>query len=135
MKRTFILPLVAVIAAAFVFTSCQPSRVWATKKKNKNKNKDDNREYREPDYRASRPAPPPPSTARYYRSAPLIISPTPGFVMKPGPNGRFYHNSPTGLLYWKGYDNRFYLDQDDLRKISYDKYEYEEWKRYSRQSR
>jgi hypothetical protein len=133
MKRTFILPLVAVIATAFVFASCQPSRVWATKKKKKDK--DDDREYREPDYRSSRPAPPPPSTARYYRSVPLIISPTPGFVMKPGRNGRFYHNGPNGLLYWKGYDNRFYLDQDDLRKVSYDRYEYEEWKRYSRQSR
>ncbi|HUR67214.1 MAG TPA: hypothetical protein VMZ03_12765 [Chitinophagaceae bacterium] len=135
MKRNFILPLVAVFTAAFVFTSCQPSKVWATKKKNKDK--DDDREYREPDYRSEyRPTPPPPTTARYYRrSTPLIISPTPGFVMKPGPNGRFYHNSPSGLLYWKGYDNRFYLDQDDLRKISYDRYEYDEWQRYSRQSR
>src|SRR5688572_7733642 len=134
MKRTFILPFVAFIAAAFVFTSCQPSKVWATKKKNKDM--DDDREYRDRDYREPdyRPAPPPPTT-RYYHSTPLIISPTPGFVMKPGPNGRFYHRSPSGMIYWKGYDNRFYLDPADLDRVRYDRYEYEEWRRYSRNSR
>ncbi|MGQ0737910.1 MAG: hypothetical protein ACT4OJ_02515 [Bacteroidota bacterium] len=126
MKRTFILPVAAVIATSFVFTSCQPSRVWANKKKKENK------EYREPEvYRQPAPAPPP----RYYASSALIISPSPGFVMKQHPSGRFYHRSSRGYLYWKGYDNRFYIDQSYLSSISYSRWEYDEWRRYSRQSR
>lgn len=128
MKRTFMLSLAAAATVAFVFSSCQPSRVWANKKKKK-----EDKEYREPEvYR--QPAPPPPS--RYYASAALIITPSPGFVMKQHPNnGRFYHRSPSGYLYWKGYDNRFYIDQSYLSRMSYSRWEYDEWKRYSRQSR
>lgn len=126
MKRTFILSAVGALFVTLVFSSCKPSRVWATKKKNKA-----DKEYYEAEaYR--QPPPPPP---RYYNSTPLIITPTPGFVMKQQTNGRFYHRTQSGLLYWKGYDNRFYIDQSYLRRISYSKWEYDEWKRYSRQSR
>ena len=126
MKRTFILTLATVVTIAFVFSSCQPSRVWANKKKNK-----DDREYRErEDYR--QPAPQP---ARYYSSSALIITPTPGFVMKQSPGGRYYHRSQAGYLYWKGYDNRFYIDNSHLRDLRYSRGEYDEWKRYNRQSR
>jgi hypothetical protein len=133
MKRTFILSAAAVMAAALVFTSCQPSRVWATKKKDKDRDHS-YRDYREPDeYRYKTPPPPPPR--RTYASASLIITPTPGFVMRQHPNGGYYHQSPRGFMYWKGYDNRFYLDRDDLRKVSFTRWEYDEWKRYSRQNR
>ena len=126
MKRKFILASAAVIIAALVFTSCQPSRVWATKKK-------DSREYRDrdEDYRYSTTPPP----SRNYHSVSLIISPTPGFVMRQNPNGKYYHRSQQGLMYWKGYDNRFYLDRAELRNVSYSRWEYDEWKRFSRQSR
>lgn len=129
MKRKFMLSLAAVTVAALVFTGCQPSRVWANKKKNK-----EEKEYRESEtYR--RPPPPPPAS-RHYASAALIITPSPGFVMKQHPsNGRYFHRNPSGYLYWKGYDNRFYIDQSHLNRISYNRWEYEEWKRYSRQSR
>lgn len=127
MKRTFILSLAAAMVITSVFSSCKPSRVWATKKKDKHE-----KEYRETEtYR--QPHPPPP--ARYYSSAALIITPTPGFVMKQHPSGRFYHRSPSGFLYWKGYDNRFYIDHSYLSQLSYSRWEYDEWKRYSRQSR
>lgn len=127
MKRTFMLSLAAAGAVALVFSSCQPSRVWANKKKDR----DYDREYREQEvYREPAPQP-----ARYYSSAPLIITPTPGFVMKQSPGGRFYHRSPSGLLYWKGYDNRFYVDNSHLRDLRYSRWEYDEWKRYNRQSR
>ncbi len=130
MKRTFILASAAVVTAALVFTSCQPSRVWATK------DKEPKRKYQqEEDYRYSRPTPPPVAPVRYYNAVSLIVNPTPGFVMKQSPDGRFYHRSMAGHLYWKGYDNRFYLDKADLRNISYTRGQYEEWKRYSRQSR
>jgi hypothetical protein len=48
------------------------------------------------------------------------------------PDGRYYHRSAQGLLYWKGYDNRFFLDRNYLRRVSFSKWEYDEWKRYSR---
>jgi hypothetical protein len=134
MKRTFILSLATALTAALIFTSCQPSRVWANKKKDRDNDRDREREeYYEPEYRPA--PPPPPSTTRYRQPSYLILSPSPGFVMKPGPNGRFYHRSPGGLLYWKGYDNRFYLDRNYLDNVSYSRWEYDEWKRYSRQSR
>jgi hypothetical protein len=124
MKRTFILSATSVMMMAIIFTSCKPSRVWATKNK-------EPKEYREKEtYR--RPEPPPPP--RYSSYVSLIISPTPGFVMKQNPNGRMYHRSQQGFLYWKGYDNRFYLDRSQLSSVNYNKWEYKEWKRYSRSS-
>ncbi|MBL7731153.1 MAG: hypothetical protein JNM88_08250 [Chitinophagaceae bacterium] len=124
MKRTSILSVTAILALAITFTSCKPSRVWATKKK-------EPKEYREKET-YSRPAPPPPPRYSYVS---LIITPSPGFVMKQNPgNGRFYHRSHDGFLYWKGYDNRFYLDRSHLNRVSYSKGEYDEWKRYSRAS-
>ena len=51
------------------------------------------------------------------------------------PDGRFFHRSAQGLLYWKGYDNRFYLDRNYVNRVSYSKWEYKEWKRYSKQNR
>jgi hypothetical protein len=119
MKRTFILSFSAAFILAVIFTSCKPSRVWATKEK-------EHKSYRNPN-----PTPPP----RNYNYVALIIQPTPGFVMKQNPNGRFYHRSQQGFLYWKGYDNRFYLDRSYISKVSYSRSEYDEWKRYSRENR
>jgi hypothetical protein len=126
MKRTFIYPAFAIIAMALFFTSCKSSRVWETKKKEK-------REYEERPVTYNRPAQAPPP--RYYNSVPLIISPTPGFVMKQDRDGRYFHRTPQGYLYWKGNDNRFYLDNYHLSKVSYKQWEYDEWKRYRRASR
>lgn len=119
MKQTFILSTATLIFASILFVSCKPSRVWATKEK-------------EPSYNYKSVQQPPPQ--RYYASVNLIISPTPGFRMSQYPDGRFYHRSAQGYLYWKGYDNRFYLDRNYLDRISYNKWEYKEWKRYSKQS-
>jgi hypothetical protein len=117
MKSTVTYSLMAVICAALIFTSCRPSRVYAYKDKNR---KDDRRErsYDRDD--------------RSYRNTPyvsLILRPTPGFVMNKYPDGRFYHRSPEGFMYWKGFDNRFYLDRSYIRKVRYDQYEYNEWRR------
>lgn len=119
MKRTLILFSAAIISLAFVFSSCKPSRVWATKEK------EDKR------YRSNEPVTP----ARYYNTVSLILQPTPGFVMKQNPNGKYYHRSQQGFTYWKGYDNRFYLDKSYLNRVSYSKWEYNEWKRYYRGNR
>lgn len=125
MKRTFILSAAAVLVMAVTFTSCKPSRVWATKKK-------EPKEYREPEtYRRPEPPPPPPPRLSYVS---LIITPTPGFVMRQDNEGKFYHRTASGFLYWKGYDNRFYLDRSYLSRVNYNRWEYTEWKRYSRDS-
>lgn len=121
MKRMQLQSLLFVFAAAITFASCKPSRVWTTKDKHD----------REERTVRNTPAPPP----RYYNSATLIISPTPGFVMSRYQDGRYYHRSPQGFMYWKGYDNRFYLDRSYLNRVSYSKWDYEQWKKYSRSSR
>jgi hypothetical protein len=120
MKQTFILTMVASFVMATVFTSCHPSRVWVTKKK-------EPREYREREV-YTRPVPPPPPPPVYNRVA-LVVNPYPGFVMRQSPDGRYYHRSQQGYTYWKGYDNRFYLDKRDMRNVSYSRGEYEEWRR------
>ncbi len=124
MKRMQLLSAGLIIALAATVTSCKPSRVWATKDKDRDERNDrDERTVR------NTPAPPPHS---YYRSASLVISPSPGFVMNRYPDGRYFHRSPQGFLYWKGFDNRFFLDRSYLNRVSYSQWEYDEWKRYNR---
>jgi hypothetical protein len=80
------------------------------------------------------------SGREYYRQPPprfnahvsLILSPNPGFTMSRNPDGRFYHRSPQGFVYWQGYDNRFYLDKGQIKKVRYNNYEYREWKRFGK---
>ncbi len=119
MKRTFILTTAAVLTVAIHLTSCGHSRVWANKER-----------------RESVPPPSPshPYNGPVYSATPLIISPTPGFTMNRHSNGQYFHRGPQGFLYWKGYDNRFYLDRNYINRIHYSKWEYNEWKRYSRYS-
>lgn len=109
MKRTFILTSIAAITATVILVSCGPSRVYSNQ---------------------GRPSPPP---SHSYFS--LIISPTPGFAMSRYPDGRYYHRSPQGFIYWKGYDNRFYLDRSHLNRVRYSQSEYNQWKRYNKSSR
>lgn len=135
MNRKFILLMAGTLALATLFTSCQPSRVWANKKKEpkekKYKDKDD-RDDRDRDvtYQERRlPPPPPPAPAPRYDRVALVVSPYPGFTMKQTNDGRFYHTSTRGYIYWKGYDNRFYIDSRDIKNVSYTRQDYEEWRR------
>lgn len=130
-----LLTAAAMLVLVASITGCKSSRVWANKDKDdreerreerREEQRDDRMDDRMDDYR---PAPPPP--ARSYSTVPLIITPTPGFVMKQTPEGRYYHRSPQGLLYWKGANNRFCLDRMYLSRVSYSRWEYEEWRRYS----
>lgn len=76
------------------------------------------------------------SNRSYYSSATprpvisLIITPFPGFTMNNHRDGRFYHRTPQGLIYWKGFDNRFFLDKKYVRKANHSKWEYKDWKRW-----
>jgi hypothetical protein len=73
-----------------------------------------------------------PVRPRYNSHVALILSPDPGFTMSRNPDGRFFHRSPGGFVYWQGYDNRFYLDKAQIRKVRYNNYEYREWKRFGK---
>ena len=118
MKRMHLLSAVLIIAITATMTSCKPSKVWATKEKEKK------------DRRVSNiPASPSP---RFYNPISLIITPTPGFVMNRYADGRYYHRNQQGLLYWKGFDNRFFLDKSYLKRVSYNQLEYDQWKRYNK---
>ena len=124
MKRTFILTTITAFTALLIFAGCRPSRVYANKE----------RQERYPEERYERYPDPSPPPSRYYPTASLIISPSPGFVMNRYPDGRYYHRSPQGYMYWKGYDNRFYIDRSHLRDVRYSQWEYDEWRRYSREN-
>jgi len=79
------------------------------------------------------------SSGRGYYSQPyprsslsLIISPRPGFIMSRYPDGRYYYRSPQGYTYWRGYDNRFYLDRSHIGRVHYNQREYNDWQRNGR---
>ncbi|HEY6063568.1 MAG TPA: hypothetical protein VIV35_08165 [Chitinophagaceae bacterium] len=100
-KKSILFTLFIFTILAVLITSCGPGRGYYSKT----------------------PAP------RYRTSFSLIISPTPGFTMSRYPDGRYYHRSAQGYMYWQGYDNRFYLDKKYIGRVHYDQQEYNEWKR------
>jgi hypothetical protein len=139
MKRMQLLTAAFLFVFAASLTSCKPSRVWATKDKEKKEKKsdryekdDDDRYDRDYSYDRRETVPPPPPAPRKtynYNYVRLVITPSAGFVMNRYPDGRFYHRDANGLLYWKGHDNRFFLDRSYLSRIKYDSWEYEQWKK------
>lgn len=78
-----------------------------------------------------------PSRAYYYdrpvqtrASLSLVINPWTGIVISRYPDGRYFYRSPEGYIYWRGYDNRYYLDRNYIGKVHYNQREYNDW-RYS----
>lgn len=76
------------------------------------------------------------STARYEpyprprTSVSLILNAGPGMMISRYPDGRIYYRNPQGWIYWRGYDNRYYLDRKYVQR-SYHRYpQYNDWKRY-----
>ncbi|MFI5185622.1 MAG: hypothetical protein ACHQF0_02790 [Chitinophagales bacterium] len=67
--------------------------------------------------------------ARSSASFSLILDPGPGVYTTRYYDGRYYYRSPEGYTYWRGYDNRYYLDRSYLNRGHYDKREYNEWHR------
>jgi len=72
------------------------------------------------------------SSPRYRSSISLIISPSPGLIMNRYSDGRYYYRSPQGMMYWRGYDNRFYLDRTYIGRVHYNRSQYNEWKHKGR---
>jgi hypothetical protein len=76
------------------------------------------------------------SSSREYRSYPprtgvsLIISSGPGYPISRYSDGRYYYRSPQGYMYWRGYDNRYYLDRRYINRSYYGHSQYNDWRRY-----
>lgn len=58
----------------------------------------------------------------------LIIHSSPGLVVNRYRDGRYYYRSPQGYTYWRGYDNRYYLDRSYIGRVHYDQRQYHSWK-------
>ena len=67
---------------------------------------------------------PPAVTAKQW--APLVISLSSADAVKQYTDGRKYIKKD-GYFYWKGYDNRWYMEENDLRKVTYTDEEYIDW--------
>lgn len=104
MKQKNLLSVTLIVAAAVIISSCGPGR---------------------PSSYSRAPH------SRNYVS--LIITPSPGFTMSHYADGRSYHRSQQGFIYWKGNDNRFFLDKKHVSRVNYNKWEYNEWKRWYNQ--
>lgn len=100
MKTTRILQVVILGAFVVVLTSCGPTRVYS--------------------YYPARPE----------ASFSLIVNPGPGIYTTRYPDGRYYYRSPEGYTYWRGYDNRYYIDRSYMNRGHYDKRQYSDWKRH-----
>lgn len=136
MKQMHIFSAILAVTILFAFTSCKPSRVWATKDKDRPvKEKEVYNDRRNDDYeeRGRYETTPPTPPRQYYVNTPLILTPSAGFVMNRYPDGRFYHRSSNGFMYWKSnFDNRFYLDKSYIHRVRYDRYEYDKWREFYR---
>jgi hypothetical protein len=59
---------------------------------------------------------------------PLIVLKTPDIIILRHTDGRYYFKNSDNLIYWKGNDERFYLDEQYLEDVEYDKNELNDWK-------
>lgn len=68
--------------------------------------------------------------SRAHTDVSLVIGPSPGLVIMRHPNGAYYYRDPYGHIYWRGYDNRYYLDKRYMQRSYYNHRQYNDWKRY-----
>ena len=60
----------------------------------------------------------------------LIIGPSPNMIVTRHPSGRYYYRAPGGYTYWRGYDNRYYLDRQYMGRSYHNHRQYNDWRRY-----
>ena len=58
----------------------------------------------------------------------LIVNPYPGIVVSRYNDGRYYYRNPQGYTYWRGYDNRYYLDRSYVGRNYYRHRDYDDWR-------
>lgn len=61
------------------------------------------------------------------RTFPLIIKKTRDMNVERDRNGRLFYRHPEGVVYWKGQDERYYLDERYLSYARYTDKEYKDW--------
>jgi hypothetical protein len=105
MKQIRIVQTVFLLSFVALLTSCAPGREYRT-------------------------YPPPPP----HGSVSLIIQAGPGMVISHYPDGRYYYRSPNGYIYWRGYNNRYYLDRKYIKPF-HNHRQYNDWKRYHNRRR
>ncbi|MBS1576170.1 MAG: hypothetical protein JST09_12780 [Bacteroidetes bacterium] len=59
----------------------------------------------------------------------LIVDPFPGIAVSRYQDGRYYYRNPQGYTYWRGYDNRYYLDRSYVGRGYYNHRDYNTWRR------
>lgn len=59
---------------------------------------------------------------------PLIIIKTPDIIVMKHTDGRYYYKNADNFIYWKGNDDRYYLDEQYLEQVDYDQAEWNDWK-------
>ena len=59
---------------------------------------------------------------------PLIVYKTPDIVILRHTDGRSFYKNHDNFIYWKGEDDRFYLDEQFISKVNYDEAEMADWK-------
>jgi hypothetical protein len=106
MKKVKIVQAVLLIAVVAMTASCSTSRQYHS------------REYSGPGSNLS-----------------LIIGPSPRLVIMRNPNGMYYYRDPIGHIYWRGYDNRYYLDKRYIGRSYHQHQQYNDWKRYHNNGR
>lgn len=104
MKKIRIVQAVALIMTVVVLASCGSARRYQ-----------------------SYPPPPPPRP-----SVSLIINGGPGMVVSRYGDGRYYYRNPQGMMYWRGYDNRYYLDRRYVNRNYHRHSQYNDWRRSGR---
>ena len=65
----------------------------------------------------------------------LIVGSSPGLVVARHPNGMYYYRDPAGRTYWRGYDNRYYLDRKYISRSNHNHRQYNDWRRYHNYNR
>jgi hypothetical protein len=65
----------------------------------------------------------------------LIIGSSPGLIVSRHPNGLYYYRDPRGFTYWRGYDNRYYLDRRHINRSYHRHQQYNDWRRYNHDRR
>ena len=108
MKKSRIIQAAIVVAFAGLLASCGPSRQY-------------------PEYSYYPP--------RNQSSFSLIINPAPGIYASRYYDGRYYYRSPQGYMYWRGGDNRYYLDRQYVGRSYYRHQQYNDWRRYHNNNR
>ncbi|MGK2864108.1 MAG: hypothetical protein ACSLE0_19410 [Chitinophagaceae bacterium] len=57
----------------------------------------------------------------------LIMHSSPGTAINRYSDGRYYFRNPNGYTYWRGNDNRYYLDRSNIIRVPRNHRQYNEW--------